>query len=206
MKLLHGKKMFQIIKNEPQYFASAKSKVKLPKVKGAWEDSHICEIRSQLRADMLLGEQNLLCSYCEKEIDEHPMNSNIDHFKTRDLFPELTLVYENFLVSCNTSSRCSSFKDTHIKRKDEYTKIINPVVENPNKFLEYFSNGRVVAKNEKGQFTIDIFNLNDISLVESRLQVANSLKHLALSLGEILDIFPDYHSFIKNIYPKIKSL
>lgn len=198
--------MFQIIKDEPKYFSSAKFKIKLPRVKGAWEDSYIGEIRGQLRADMLLGEQNLLCIYCEKEIDDNPKNSNIDHFKTRDLFPELTLVYENLLVSCNTSSRCSSCKDTHIKRKDEYAKIINPVVENPNEFLEYLSNGRVVAKNEKGQFTIDIFNLNDVSLVESRLQVANSLKHLALSLEEILDIFPDYYSFVKNIYPKIKSL
>ena len=85
--------MLQVNKSEPNYFTTAKSKVKLPKTKGAWEDENITKIRSQLRTEILLEEQNLLCIYCEKEIDESPKNSNIDHFKTRNLFPD----YHNFI-------------------------------------------------------------------------------------------------------------
>jgi len=197
--------MRQITKDEPNYFTSAKSKVKLPKTKGAWEDDNISSIRAKLRGDILLEEQMLLCAYCEKEIDENPKNSNIDHFKTRNLFPELTLDYSNLLVSCNTEERCSKFKDTHIKSREEYDNIINPTIENPHDFFDYLPTGEIIAKNEKGQYTIDIFNLKDKALNECRLQIAKSLEHLDLSLDEIYDIFPDYHSFIENIYPKLRE-
>jgi uncharacterized protein (TIGR02646 family) len=199
--------MRQVSKEEPSYFTTAKSKVKLPKTKGAWEDEPIHEIRPQLRSDILLEEQMLLCAYCEKEIDESPQSSNIDHFKTRNLFPELTLEYSNLLVSCKTEGRCSDFKDTHVKSKEEYENIVNPAFENPNDFFSYLPTGEIIAKNEKGQYTIDIFNLQDKSLIQCRRQIVKSLKYLDnLSLDEIYDIFSDYHSFIKNIYPKLKEL
>ena len=197
--------MRQIVKNEPSYFTSAKKMVKLPKVKDAWSDENIGKIRYRLREYMLLEEQNLLCAYCEKEIDDNPKNSNIDHFKTRNLFPELTLEYSNLLVSCNVKERCSSFKDIHIRSREEYANIVNPILENPNDFFDYLTTGEIVAKNEKGQFTIDIFQLNATSLIQCRFQVIKSLEHLDLSLEEIYEIFSDYHSFIENIYPKVKE-
>ena len=199
--------MRQITKDEPSYFASAKLKVELPKTKGAWEDKAISEIRAKLRTDMLLEEQNLLCVYCEKEIDENSTSSNIDHFKTRNLFPELTLEYSNLLVSCNSKERCSSFKDSNIKSREEYNNIVNPVLENPNDFFDYLPTGEIIAKNDKAQFTIDIFNLQDKSLKECRFQIVKSLEHLPnLSLDDIFNAFPDYHSFIEDIYPKLKEL
>ena len=199
--------MRQIIKDEPRYFTTAKSKVALPKIKSAWEDDNISNIRTQLRSDILLEEQKLLCAYCQKEIDEDSKNSNIDHFKTRNLFPELTLNYLNLLVSCNTKERCSNFKDTHIKSRDEYDNIVNPACENPNEFFDYLPTGEIIAKNVKGQYTIDIFNLQDKSLKECRFQIVKSLEHLNdLSLDEIYAVFPDYHGFIENVYPKLKEL
>jgi len=196
----------QINKEEPAYFLKAKSKVKLPKVKYAWEDENISAIRETLRADMLLDEQSLLCAYCEKEIDESAKNSNIDHFKTRNLFPEETLNYHNLLVSCNTFGRCSHLKDNTVKHKHEYKHIVNPAIENPNDFFDYLTTGEIVAKNEKGQFSIDIFNLQDKSLVECREQIAKTLLVVDLSVEEIYVVFPDYHSFIENVYPKLKEL
>jgi uncharacterized protein (TIGR02646 family) len=196
----------QINKEEPAYFLKAKSKVKLPKVKSAWEDDNISAIRENLRAEMLLDEQSLLCAYCEKEIDENAKNSNIDHFKTRNLFPEETLNYYNLLISCNTHGRCSYLKDNSIKYRDEYENIVNPIIEDPNDFFDYLTTGEIVAKNEKGQFTIDIFNLDDKSLIECREQIAKALLVVDFSLDEIYAFFPDYHSFIENIYPKLKEL
>lgn len=199
--------MLKIDKDEPPYFTSAKSKVEFPKTKNAWEDKAISEIRGQLRADILLEEQNLLCTYCEKEIDETSKKSNIDHFRTRNLFPELTLEYSNLLVSCNTKGRCSDFKDNNIKNREEYKNIVNPILENPNDFFDYLPTGDIIAKNDKAQFTIDIFNLQDKSLKECRFQVIKALSLIDdLSLDEIYAIFPDYHAFIENIYPKLKEL
>jgi len=198
--------MFKITKNEPKYFTVAKSKIKLPKVKGAWNSKEIMEIRPKLRGDILLEEQNLLCAYCEKAIDDNPNYSNIDHFKTRNLFPEETLNYENLLVSCNSYNRCSSFKDKNIKSKDDYKNIINPVVENPDEYFDYLITGEIIAKNSKAEFTIYIFQLQSEALIESRLQVYEALKHIDnLSVDEICELFPDYHSFIKSIYPKLKN-
>ena len=196
--------MRQISKSEPAYFTKAKTKVKLPKVKGAWDDANISTIRTDLRRDILDNEQSLQCAYCGKAIDEDPKNSNIDHFKTRNLFPELTLEYSNLLVSCNTQGRCSDFKDTNIKSRDEYDNIVNPVIENPNDYFEYLPTGNIVHKNDKGKCTIEIFNLEDVSLTQCRLQISKTLKGISnLSLDEIYELLPDYHCFIENVYPKL---
>jgi len=199
--------MRQITKSEPTYFTQAKKKVLLPKVKGAWDDVNISAIRARLRADMLRDEQTSQCAYCGKAIDADSKNSNIDHFKTRDCYPEMTLEYSNLLVSCNTKDRCSTFKDTHVKSRDEYDNIVNPTIENPNDFLEYLLTGEIVARNTKGQRTIDIFNLRDVSLTQCRLQIMRTLEGITnLPLDEIKDILCEYHCFIEDVYPKLRDL
>lgn len=206
--------MFKITKNEPDFFTKAKSKVKMPKVSSAWKDKEIETIRPQLREYILLEEQNLLCAYCEKKIDDNPNNSNIDHFKLKagHLFPEQTLDYENLLVSCNTSGRCSSYKDKHIKSKDEYDEIVNPITENPDDFFDYLITGQIIAinNNPKAEFTIDIFQLGrnrDEPLSRQRKEIADTLERIKnLSLDEVYDIFDnEFYSFIKNIYKKLEE-
>ena len=203
--------MFQIDKDEPRYFTSAKLKVKLPKVKNAWNDENISAIREVLREDILIKEQKGLCAYCEKKISSSSTSSNIDHFKTRNLFPEKTLDYNNLLVSCNTKERCSSLKDSHkslLKRKEDYGNIINPVIENPNSFFDYLLSGEMIPLDEKAKFTIELFDLNHQSLYDERKILADTLQYcLDLSLDEIYDNFGyEFQSFIQNIYPKLKEL
>ena len=206
--------MFKITKNEPDFFTKAKLKVKQPKVSTAWSDDVIYDIRPKLREYILLEEQNLLCAYCERTIDDNPRNSNIDHFRLKagHLFPEKTLDYNNLLVSCNTSGRCSDYKDKHISSKDSYDNIVNPITENPDDFFDYLITGVIVAidNNPKAEFTIDIFQLgrnrND-PLSRQRKEIADTLEHIKnLSLDEIYDIFDnEFYSFIKNIYKKLKE-
>ena len=200
--------MFKITKNEPNFFKEAKSKVKLPLVSTAWDSSEIKSIRPKLREYILLEEQNLLCAYCEKEINDNPKNSNIDHFRLKagHLFPEKTLDYSNLLVSCNTKGRCSDYKDKHIKSKKDYDNIINPVIENSDDFFDYLLTGKVVPKsdNKKAKFTIYIFQLNQEGLNEQRINIVRTIENSNLSLDEILKIFNEFHSFIKAIYPKLK--
>ncbi len=197
--------MFQISKSEPNYFTFAKAKVVLSKVKNAWSDENINNIRAKLRADILQNEQKSVCVYCEKEIPVDTFKSHIDHFKTRNLFPELTLNYENLVVSCNTYGRCANLKDSRAKVKDIYINLVNPIVENPEDFFDYLTTGEIIARNDKAEFTIDILGLNTKSLKESREQISKALVHLDLSLDEIYEIFPAYRSFINVIYPKLKG-
>lgn len=204
--------MFKIKKSEPDFFTKAKLKVKVPKISSAWSDKAIEIIRPKLREHILLQEQNLLCAYCEKEIDDNPSNSNIDHFKLKagHLFPEKTLDYHNLLVSCNTKGRCSDYKDKHILEKEVYDNIVNPIMENPDDFFDYLITGRIIAidNNPKAEFTIDIFQLGrdiDEPLSRQRKEIADSLEHIKnLSLDEVHDIFGnEFCSFIKIVYPKI---
>jgi uncharacterized protein (TIGR02646 family) len=206
--------MFKIDKNEPIFFKKAKSKVKKTRISSAWSSSEIETIRPKLREYILLEEQNLLCAYCEREIDDNPKNSNIDHFRLKagHLFPEKTLDYNNLLVSCNTKGRCSNYKDKHIKSKDEYNNIVNPITENPDDFFDYLLTGRIVAidKNPKSEFTIDIFQLGrerEESLSRQRKDIADSLEHIKnLSLDEVYEIFGnEFYSFIKIIYSKLNQ-
>jgi len=203
--------MFKITKNEPNFFTKAKLKVKQPKISSAWSDIEIENIRPELRKYILREEQNLLCIYCEKILDDNPKNSNIDHFKLKagHLFPEKTLDYTNLLVSCNTKGRCSDYKDKHIKSKDDYENIVNPITENPDDFFDYLITGRIIAidDNPKAKFTIEIFQLEQPSLVRQRKKIADTLEHIKnLSLDEIYDICGnEFYSFIKNIYKKLEE-
>jgi len=207
--------MFPISKNEPDYFNQAKKKVSTPKVKEAWDDNNIRNIRRSLREHILLHEQNLLCAYCEKEIDAEPKNSNIDHFKTRHLYPNDTLEYRNLLVSCNSKISCSHIKDNYRLRKEDYTKIINPIDENPNDYFEYGFAGDILIKNDlsleqkiKAEFSIEIFNLNHKSLIDNRKIIAESLMAClanGCTINDMIESFNGYTSFIVDINKKLSA-
>ncbi len=208
--------MFQISKNEPDYFNQAKKRVSTPKLKEAWDDNNIKDIRSNLREHILLHEQNLLCAYCEKEIDAESKNSNIDHFKTRHLYPNETLEYRNLLVSCNSKISCSHIKDNYRLTKEDYTKIINPIYQNPNDYFEYGFAGDILIKNdlskeqqERAEFSIEIFNLNHKSLIDNRKFIAESLEvclQHGCEIDDMIESFNGYTSFIMDIYKKLQEV
>jgi len=205
--------MFKINKEEPNFFKRAKKKIKSPKNSNAWSNEQISIIRSELRKHILNNEQKCLCAYCEKQISYNQNKSNIDHFKTRNLFPQETLNYNNLLVSCNRKDTCSTFKDKNIKCKSEYDSIINPVIEDPNDFFDYLPTGEIVAKkfDPKAEYTIKAFNLGTIEadkLVQSRKQITKYIKEAKSdsSLDEILKFMNyEYKSFIINVYNKLKG-
>lgn len=207
--------MFQVTKSESEYFKQAKQKVTNQKISQAWEDNNIHEIRYQLRSDILLNEQSLLCAYCEKEIDAERENSNIDHYKTRSLFPQFTLDYNNLLVSCNSKISCSHKKDKYGLQKSDYQKIINPVLENPDEYFEYGFAGDILIKEnlsqsdkEKAEFTIKVFALNHKSLTDERKSISHSLqcyKNQSFSLSDIFSFISDYKTFTTYIYNKLQE-
>ncbi len=185
--------MFQVIKNEPDFFIETKRKVSNKNNSLAWTDTQIGNIRNDL-AKNILEEQNGLCVYCEKVVNNYPKDCHIDHFKKREYFPSDTLNYDNLLISCNNQKRCAKNKDSKIK-KENYINFINPVLENPEDFLEYTFYGELKPKDGlseadklKAVFTIEILNLNDKSLVEERKQVIFCFCCIASELNSIENI------------------
>jgi len=188
--------MQTIIKNEPDFFKSAIKKVKQPKISKAWEDENIKKIKSELREHIIKEQQNL-CAYCEIKL-EHLDRLSIDHFQKRDIFPELTLEYNNLFVSCVSDNRCENYKDKLSLTKEDYNKIIHPVFENPEDYFEYDLGGKIIPKEnldkfayEKAKFTIETFNLNDRKLVEDR-------KKIIISLIDILEYFNSWEEIRDN--------
>ena len=95
----------------------------------------------------------------------------------------------NLLISCNNENMCAKYKDKNIL-KDDYKKLINPVIENH--FLEYTFYGELEVKEdlnesdiEKAKFTIKILNLNNRSLIEERKRVINSLCYIIDELDSL---------------------
>ena len=65
--------------------------------------------KDELR-ECLLNEQGYICCYCMKripqklkpeEIEKHTPDCKIEHFKCQSGNPDLTLNYQNLLISCN---------------------------------------------------------------------------------------------------------
>jgi len=198
--------MFKVDKNEPEFFIDAKRRVNRPNESRAWSDENITNIRANLATE-ILTEQNSLCIYCEKSVEDYPKNCHIDHFKKRDLFPNETLNYNNLIISCNEERRCAKYKDKHISRED-YNRFINPVIENPEDFLEYTFYGELEPKSNlsesdivKAEFTIEILNLNDRSLVEERKNFISILCSFISQIETIeqLNVFKNFITLSKWI-------
>ncbi|MCF6309942.1 MAG: TIGR02646 family protein [Sulfurimonas sp.] len=161
--------MIQVTKSGPDFFKVKKKKVKYPKQSDSW--SEISDIRTDLREYILQTEQESMCVYCEKKISSDSYKSNIDHFKTRNTHPELTLEYNNLIVSCNNREHCSSKKDNFNLSKEDFKKILNPVCDDIENSFSFTAFGELEGNNKKAKFTIEVFGLNHITLVEERKNI-----------------------------------
>ncbi len=193
--------MKRIEKIEPVFYTKFIHKNK-PKV---WFDLSK-EIGDKTRKYMLDFEQNNQCAYTEKLIISE--NSHIDHFKKQNfirqgLFEINIFCWNNLLTSCNNEFYGAKYKDKIIK-STEYKNLINPVIENPNDYLEYSTTGERLSKNnnKKGQTTINLLNLNDYELVSQRKTVAIQVKSMykEFAVNEIIEFIGKFESFIKGIY------
>jgi len=212
--------MVQITKNEPTFFIDAKKKVKSSHfISSAWYELGKDEkgFKTKLREYILLEEQNMLCAYCEQEIESDETSSNTDHFKKRDCCARETLEYNNLLVSCKNEFHCENIKDkfkfTHCS---EFDKIVNPVIENPDNFFDYGIDGDILVKEglnetdkKRAEFTIIVFALDNSSLKKERAKIGDSLNFYHsydYGIDDILSEINSHPSFIKNIYRKIGEL
>lgn len=164
-----------------------------------WTDYNKDDIRNKIKENILVLEQNEYCPYCEKRIYTNN-DGHIEHIKPRDMYPKDFQDYNNLLVSCNEINSCGKYK------KNNYNEnFINPVIDNPEEFLDYnMASGEVIPKSNdinskeyaRAKYTIDILNLNSYELKNAR---ANLIDLLSVYTGEnkqYLQFFlDDRHNF-----------
>ena len=195
------KKMKKINKSEPVFYQNYISGNK-PQT---WKQLSF-DIGFDMRTYMLMEEQNFQCAYTEIRLE--PEQSHIDHFKKKSLYPNLTFQWNNLLTSSNYDFYGARFKDKHIK-KAHYQNIINPVIENPQQYFTYSFTGEILIdpKNEKAKLTVEIFNLNDRSLVEQRKAIAEVIRAMVhqFTVEELIDYIGKFESFIRTLYSELKK-
>ena len=125
----------------------------------------------------------ILCGYSEIILEESPASSHIDHYYKRDLFPKKTYDWNNLIVSTIDEDFGGKYKDNTYKiGKGEYAQIFNPVVDDMSQFIEFSGNGEIVPLKglevstiSKIKKTIEVFNLNCISLRNRRKNLISQL-------------------------------
>lgn len=169
-----------------------------------WADS--ATIRPQLREYILEHEQQGCCAYTEIRISGSK-GCHIDHYHTRNLFPDETFNYDNLLVSCNSENYGAKYKDKQVKEKADYGKLLNPVTDVPSDYLEYTFMGemRAIGENEYGTQTIKYFNLNERSLVNRRRNAVYCLQSMkgGLSEDEMVEAIGEFETMLRQLYKQL---
>lgn len=174
---------------EPEFLLEYKRKYS-PK---AWTDYNKDNIRSKLKENILVLEQEEYCPYCEKRIYDD--EGHIEHIKPRDLYPKEFQNYNNLIISCDEKNSCGKHKGN--KYNDNF---INPVIDNPNDYFSYnLASGEVVPKNNdeksndyiRARYTIDVLNLNSYELKNARMNLVDMLSVYTGENREYIQYFLD---------------
>lgn len=143
--------------------------------------------KKQFIKDSLLELSNNKCCYCETKLGVESKYLHIEHFHPKDTYEDEVVLWENLLPSCE---RCNKSKGKHDTKLEP---IIDPTLNTPNDSL-ILKNYRFIAKNELGQTTIDILNLNDTKkIVQPRFLIGEAISKKIDEMLEHLKI-PEYLS------------
>lgn len=104
------------------------------------------------------------CAFCETKLQISSSYMEIEHFKSKDLFPEDVVDWNNLLPSCK---RCNTTKSKH---NVVLKPIINPFDIDPKDHLTQ-QGCRIYFKTDMGESTQEALNLNDEKLTRPRFEV-----------------------------------
>ncbi|WP_323089690.1 retron system putative HNH endonuclease [Allobaculum sp. JKK-2023] len=116
----------------------------------------------QILHSSLIEEQGGLCCYCSREIKDG--SSHNEHLKSRTDYPEESMRYQNIVASCNSLTTCGKYKD----RKSITVNYVSPLEEDCESNFSWDSSGNIFGENERAQKTIELLNLNESNLKNSR--------------------------------------
>ena len=142
-------------------------------------------------------DQDGLCGYTEISLKETTMH--IDHYVKRDFDNRLTFSWENMIAAVKDSRFGADWKDSHIKRVNydvksrRYDNILNPVLDDFEARFVFCTDGAILPKSADDTLainTIEIFNLNEVSLKSRRKNIMQSVRSLiegGFSKEEVLE-------------------
>lgn len=163
--------------------------------------------------EQLKTEQENLSGYTEK-----PLKSgvHVDHYRKQALFNTQDMVFgwENMIADEHNPGYGADYKDRMVTMREEYAKLINPVLEDPHHFLTYMDEGIIKPADglsgqdrEKAEKTIEVFNLRHPLLKELRehaIRMVKEYKIQGLTEEEILEALRDF-GFISAVEFALKD-
>ncbi len=154
--------------------------------------------------------QQQRCAYCERNIKKKSRR-HIEHFRRRCRYPKYMFKWSNLFGSCNTKTSCGKHKD---KPGSKYNpdQLIKPDCEDPEDFLLFLSNGKVVPKSgllgqdlKKAKNTICIFNLNG-ALRQTRETYVKSYLEDAEVIAELATEYDDWRQLSEQRFAELQHL
>ena len=182
---------------EPSFFTEFKEKNN-PK---SWKDYDKHPIKGELKEHMLIEEQEGYCPYCERAIHDEE-ECHIEHIRPKGTneYAHLFQDYDNLLVSCDHQRTCGYFK-----KGDFSNNFINPVEDDPKKFLEFdLYTGKIKPLQKEGHldcqkaiYTIKTLNLNEKGLLNERVNFLSMISGMQQSY-ETNEFRESLQGFIKD--------
>jgi uncharacterized protein (TIGR02646 family) len=123
------------------------------------------------------------CAYCECPLTSESNYMEVEHFEDKKHNSDKVVLWENLLPSCK---KCNGSKGTHNVVNEP---IINPYVDEPKDHLS-MRLYRYRGKTDKGNYTIDVTNLNHSTrLVMSRFEIGEKIDELIDTSWERYNLF-----------------
>ena len=151
----------------------------------------------------LLAEQFWICCYCESEI-ENETEAHIEHFRPRNLFPELMYEYGNLLCSCSPEST-GNFEDCHCGQKKgqqfDEKRLLSPLDENCETYFEFLWDGKMTASSVNpaaAEYTMEVLGLNCPELQAHRKAFLDGFVDETLSIEEMQTLARLFLEFREN--------
>ncbi len=134
----------------------------------------------------LLNEQGYICCYCEQRLNK--TTSHIEHFRPRETYPDLTLIYNNFLCSCpgwkqgkstDPQEHCGASKANWFDEK----LMVSPLNPDCEKYFQYTAIGEIrpnyaAPESKAAEATINHCKLNHAILIKMREEALEGLDDL----------------------------
>ncbi len=129
----------------------------------------------------LFESSNEKCAFCECKPGEGG-NIEVEHFKPKSIYPELTFEWSNLLPSCR---KCNGSKLDH---DTGLTPIINPYETDPEEIF-YYSDIRIQAidNSEAARNTIEVCGLNSVRLMKPRSEILVSLHDFSDAIQQAVE-------------------
>ena len=148
----------ELTANRQRLTAAYAESCRAGKPKAVWNTTYIREA--------LLEMTHGKCAYSEVRLQGRGAYWDVEHFKCKDLYPESVVEWGNLLPACEFCNR-SAKRDHDVVALP----IVNPIKDRPGEHL-YVRRGRFFPKDDKGEKTIEVLNLNDeVNLLRSRFEV-----------------------------------